>query len=222
MNKAIILFSTLALLVVIGWEGMPTVNAQDYNVEGRYKRIKPARPLEQTDKVEVVDVFWYGCGGCFRFLPHLQDWEQGKPEYVELRRVPAVWHKDSPVHARAYYTARILGVDDELHVPVFKAMHVDKRSLNTRSEITAFFVEHGVSETEFNDTYDSFTMDSMARESEVMPRRWGVQSTPTVIVNGRYLVDSRTAGSFVDMIKVVEVLVEREHKAMAERSASGG
>ena len=50
-----------------------------------------------------------------------------------------------------------------------------------------------------------------------MPRRWGVAGTPSVIVNGRYVISGSLAGSYEDMIKVLEVLVEREHKAMAER-----
>ena len=219
MKKISIHLATLTLLAVSMLAIMVggNVSAEEYNAEGRYKRIKPARPLEQTDKVEVVDVFWYGCSHCYSFLPLLEQWEAGKPDYVEFKRLPAIFADSWAVHARAYYTARVLGLDTKLHVPVFNAIHAEKRSLNTKQELMAYFAEHGVDKEDFSATYDSFTVDALARESQVMPRRWGVQGTPAVIVNGRYIVSGSLAGSYQDMIKVIEVLVEREHKAMADR-----
>ena len=222
MNKLWTMVMTLGLLSGLALTPTLAGAASEYNAEGKYKRIAPARPLEQTDKVEVVDVFWYGCPHCFTFLPHLQQWEESTmPEYVELRRVPAIFRDSWAVHARAYYTARVLNKDSQLHTELFKAMHDEKRSLNTQQELRIFFSEHGVNAAEFDSTYDSFTVDSMTRQSQVMPKRWGVQGTPSVIVNGRYLVSGRTAGSYEDMIKVIEVLVEREHQAMAERAQAG-
>ena len=219
MKRTSIQLVTLALVAIslLGITTIRNVNADEYNVEGRYKRIKPARPLGQTDKVEVVDVFWYGCRHCYRFLPMLQGWEAGKPDYVEFKRVPAIFADSWSVHARAYYTARVLGVDGKLHVPVFNAIHDQKRSLNTKQELMTFFAEHGVSEEDFSATFDSFEVDAMARESQVMSRHWGVPGTPSLIVNGRYLIFGSLAGSYEDMISVLEVLVEREHQAMADR-----
>ena len=173
MKFLLAVIATFALSAGVGdsvsWAADP-----EYNVEGKYKRIKPARPLEQSDKVEVVDVFWYGCPHCFTFLPHLQQWEHGKPEYVEMRRLPAIFRQSWVAHARAYYTAKLLNVEEQLHTAVFNALHGEKRQLNTREELRSFFAEHGVDTADFDSTYDSFSVDAMARESEVMARRWGV------------------------------------------------
>lgn len=221
MKRLFALLSALLITAVVGVSLLPSGYAgETFNIEGKFKRIKPARLLEETDKVEVVDVFWYGCSHCYRFLPHLQGWEEHKPEYVEMRRLPAIFRDSWAAHARAYYTARLLGVDDQLHTSVFDAIHAKRRPLNTKQELMDFFAEHGVNETDFGNTYDSFTVDSLKRESEVMARRWGVQGTPSVIVNGRYLISGSTAGSYEDLIRVLEVLVEKEHKAMAQRKSS--
>ena len=209
----------LAMLVVpllsITFSG--PIDADEFSVEGRYERIKPARVLEQTDKVEVVDVFWYGCGHCYRFMPFLQKWEAGKPDYVAFKRLPAIFADSWAVHARAYYAAEVLGLGDKLHVSVFNAIHGEGRSLNTKQEMMVYFAEHGVSNEDFSTAYESFTVDVRTRESLVMPKRWGVRGTPSVIVNGRYIVSGRLAGSYEDMIKVLDVLVEREQKAMSQR-----
>jgi len=195
--------------------------AAETGVEGKYVPIQPARPLEQNeDKVEVVDVFWYGCPHCFNFLPYLQRWESERPDYVELRRVPAIFRESWKPHARAYYTAQMLGLEDELHVPIFNALHVDKRPLNTKEELMAFFAEHGVDRQEFSETWDSFSVDALTREAGVTVRRWGVRGTPSVVVNGRYLVSGTTAGSYSEAIRVIEALVEHERKVMASRESS--
>ena len=219
MSKLLATIVALSLMTALTLVPASNAVGDEYNVEAKYKRITPARPLGESDQIEVVDVFWYGCPHCFTFLAHLAQWEQSSmPEHVELRRLPAIFRDSWAVHARAYYTLHILGKDHELHNAIFTAMHNENRSLNTREELAKFFGEHGVEKADFDSTYDSFTVDAMTRESEVMPRRWGVQGTPSVIVNGRYLISARTAGSYADMIKVLEILVEREHQAMTAKN----
>ena len=208
---------TMLIVSLLGIMLTGQLSAAEFDIEGRYDRIKPARVLEKTDKVEVVDVFWYGCGHCYDFMPLLQQWEARRPEFVDFKRLPAIFSDSWAVHARAYYTAEVLGLGDDLHEPLFKAIHEHGRSLNTKEEIMGFFSEHGGSNEIFSKAYDSFTVDAMARQSQNMPRRWGVRGTPSVIVNGRYIISGRGAGSHENMINVLDVLVEREHKAMLER-----
>jgi thiol:disulfide interchange protein DsbA len=191
---------------------------EGFDIEGMYAKIQPGRPLEESDQVEVVDVFWYGCPHCFQFLPYMQRWEESKPDYVAVRRVPAIFRESWIPHARAFYTARLLGVDDALHVALFNAIHGERRTLDSKEELSAFFAEHGVSAEEFNEIYDSFAVDQLQRQSQEMVRRWGVQGTPSLVINGRYLVSGSTAGSFENVIKVLDALVERERTAMAERA----
>ncbi len=221
--KLVGLVTTIALLGAGtgSWSG---VNAAEFDPEGKYKTIRPARLLEESedrDKVEIVDVFWYGCPHCYEFFPLLNAWEESKPDYVVVRRAPAVFRSSWGPHARAYYTALLLGVADRMHPLIFEAMHAQHRTLNTKEQLMEFFAEHGVDKEEFKRTYDSFTVDSMTRESEVMSRRWGVQGTPSVIVNGRYLVSGSTAGGHAQAIKVIEALVQREHDAIMQRAQQG-
>ena len=128
----------------------------------RYKRIKPARPLEQTDKVEVVDVFWYGCPHCYHFLPLLEEWQAGKPDYVEFKRVPAIFADSWAVHARAYYTARVPGLMGGCIPPFSMLSTGEKRSLNTKQELMTFLPNTGSVRKIFSATFDSFSVDAMA------------------------------------------------------------
>lgn len=181
--------------------------------EGKYELIQPPQPTDTPGKVEVVEVFWYGCPHCFTFLPAMENYEKSKADYVEIRQMPAVFRKNWENHARAYYTAKLLGVEKTLHRPLFEMIHNKGQRTDSRQELRAFFVANGVDGEAFDKTFDSFAVESMLRKSIVMQGRYGVRGTPTVIVNGKYRTSGTLAGSYENVVKVIAALAEREHKA---------
>ena len=184
----------------------------DFEVEGKYAPVQPAQPTETgPGTVEVVDVFWFGCPGCFSFLPYMEALEEKAPDYLRIRRMPAVFRESWIPHARAFYAADLLGVAERMHRAVFEAIHVRNRPLATREALIAFFEEHGVDGGEFAKVYDSFAVESLLRKSVTMQRNYGVSATPTVIVNGKYRISGNMAGGHGNVIKVVLALAEREH-----------
>lgn len=201
----------LALLIAL--PGLAVADAHsEFDIEGKYEQVKPAQPTETgADTVEVVDVFWFGCPHCFTFLPHMEGLEQDAPDHLRIRRMPAVFRESWIPHARAYYTAHLLGIEDRVHRPIFEAIHVHGRSLSTREALAAFFAEHGVDVEEFGKVYDSFAVESLVRKSVAMQRKYGVSATPTVIVNGKYRTSGNIAGGHANVIKVIRALAEREH-----------
>src|SRR5215467_11390865 len=85
-----------------------------------YNRLSPTQPTSSApDKVEVAEVFWYGCPHCFAFDPLLKSWVAKKPEYVSFVRVPVVWSPVATMHARAFYTAEALDKTAEMHEALF-------------------------------------------------------------------------------------------------------
>lgn len=179
---------------------------------GKFDAIKPPQPTETPGKVEVVEVFSYACPHCFTFLPLMEQYAKSKPDYVEIRHMPAIFRDSWVPLARAYYTAELLGVADRIHRPIFEAIHVHNEPLNDRDTLMKFFEKHGVSNEDYNKTYDSFAVESLVRKSQVMQQRYRVRGTPTVIVNGKYQVSGTLAGSAENVIMVVDALAEREHK----------
>ena len=190
----------------------PALAQEAFDVEGKYELIAPAQPTETPGKIEVVEVFWYGCPHCFRFLPTMESFESDLPDYVELRRMPAIFRESWVDHAKSFYTAPLLGRLADIHRPLFEAIHVKKREVATRSQLQSFFVEHGISATDFDATFDSFGVESLVRKSMVMQGRYGVRGTPSVIVNGKYRVSGTLAGSYENMLKVIRILADKEHR----------
>ena len=191
------------------------VSAQELvDPEGKYVLIDPPQPTETPGKVEIIDVFWYGCPHCWRFLPSMEALEKRKADYVEIRRMPAIFRRNWEMHARAFYTAKLLNAVEQIHRPLFSAIHEKGRKLDTRDDLRAFFVAQGIEGEAFDKTFDSFAVETMLRKSTVMQGRYGVRGTPSVIVNGKYRVSATEAGGYDDMAAVAEALAAREHKAM--------
>lgn len=177
-----------------------------------YARITPAQPTDDPGKVEVVELFWYGCPHCHRFQPYLERWLKSKPDDVVYIRMPAILSDSWALLARAYYAAEALGKLEEIHQPLFKAIHEQRRRFNTEQAVADFFAEHGVSAEEFRKVFHSFSVESKVRRARQMTRRYHTQGTPTVVINGKYRSDPGMARGFDNLIRVIDFLVEKERK----------
>jgi protein dithiol oxidoreductase (disulfide-forming) len=178
-----------------------------------YKKVVPAQPTNVAPgKVEVVEVFWYGCAHCFQLDPAIESWRnKKKQQFVEFVRVPAMWNDTLRMHARLYYTAEALGKLDALHSTIFREMHVANDPLNSVERITAFFKKQGVSPEEFQKAFASFAVESKLQRADFLNRRYQINSVPTMVVNGKYLTDQTMAGGESQLFQLIEELAAHEH-----------
>jgi thiol:disulfide interchange protein DsbA len=190
--------------------------APPFEAGKHYTVLTPAQPTS-TDpgKVEVAEVFMFGCPACAGFEPRLQAWLERKPDYVNFVRVPAQWenHPESPIHARAYYTAEALGKLAEIEGPFFNEFHKNGNRLDTEEKLAAFFARHGVDAATFKSTFNSFAVDAKVKRADELVTRYRVQSTPTIVINGKYLSGGQQAGSYEAWFAIIEDLAAREHAA---------
>ena len=191
---------------------LPATGAEP-GIEGLYQKLPAPQPTSDPDRIEVVEVFWYGCPHCHRFQPFLEPWIEALPDHVRFVRMPAVFSDVWELHARAYYIAAALGVLDDIHAKIFAAIHDEGRSLESLGAIRGFFVEQGVAASDFDRHADSFSVKSGIQRSLVMQRGYGLRGVPALIVNGRFLVSGSTAGSYPKVLEVTDALIAREHEA---------
>jgi thiol:disulfide interchange protein DsbA len=144
----------------------------------------------------------------------MERFEKEVPDDVQIRHMPVIFRRDWEAPARAFYTAKLLGVLEKLHRPIFEALHVERRPMVSDDEWRKLFADYGVSESDFDKTFNSFAVQSMLRKSQVMGARYGVTATPSVIVNGKYRVPAGLAGGFDNMIKVTKGLIVRERQVL--------
>jgi len=175
-----------------------------------YETLSPAQPTQNPEKIEIIEFFWYGCPHCYSFEPLLEKWKKTLPANVEFIRLPAAFNELWSKHAKAYYTAEALGVVDKIHADFFEAIQNGKEKLDTEASLAAFFVAHGVTESQFKEAYNSFAVDSKMRQAPLMASRYGITGVPAIIVNGKYKTNGTLAGSHEKMIEVMDKLIKEE------------
>ncbi|NOQ36914.1 MAG: thioredoxin domain-containing protein [Methylococcaceae bacterium] len=182
--------------------------------EKGYDTLSPPQPVKNPAKVEVIEFFWYGCPHCYNLEPYLNKWLENKPANVEFIRQPAAFSKVWADHAKAYYVAETLGVVDKLHGDLFEVIQKDpQKSLRTDEQLLAFFTAKGVDKAKVEEAIGSFMVDTKVRQAKVTPARYGLTGVPALIVNGKYKITGRLAGSHENMITVLEKLIAEETKA---------
>ncbi len=177
-----------------------------------------ANPVNTNDssKVEVIEAFWYGCSHCFRFEPLIADWEDNTPDYVDFVRFPALWNGLMKVHAQVYYAAEALDSLDVLHEEIFNAINVERNMLQNEDQIGELFEQHGVSQSDFESAFNSFSVRTKVNQAEKRMTDYGIRSTPNMIVNGKYLVATgENVRTQQEMLDIVDFLVEKERSAMS-------
>jgi len=185
-------------------------------VEGtHYQRIEgPAVTVD--DRVEVVEAFAYPCGACRNFLPYITNWEESKPEYVDFQRRPVPLQQGWEVFVLGYYTAQVMGLDiHEVHPAVFRAVHDERRRIRNLEDLADIYAENSDSTAEsFVATAGSFAVDSHMRRNRSDLVKFGVRSTPTVVVQGKWRVNPGAFESYDQMLDAVDFLIDMEAEAL--------
>lgn len=183
-----------------------------------YEMVVPAQPTQSGNKIEVLEIFWYGCPHCYDFEPTLDEWLESKPDDVVFRRMPGIFRKNWVPHAKAFYAAEKLGIFDKVHMPLFDAIHKKGKTL-TNDETVLKFVSSldGVDAKAFKKAYNSFSVESKVKQATRMSRNYGIRGVPSLVINGKYYSSGSIAGSYDDLLKVVDILIEKERKRLARK-----
>lgn len=202
--------SWLALIVgLLMLQTVPAMASYDEGIE--YLAIKPPVPTD-THKVQVVEMFWYGCPHCYHFEPKLLAWLKHLPSNVEFERVPAVFpnHPVWELHARAFYTAQLLGVLKKTHEALFNAIHKDHEPLFTEDALANFYAKYGISKKLFKETMHSFGVDMKVDRAKELTQRYGIDGVPTLVIDGKYRTYASITNGEDGMLKVTDYLIKKE------------
>lgn len=180
-----------------------------------YELIDPPLNTRVSDKVEVIEYFWFGCPHCFAFEPTINNWkDNNKPDYVNfIREAPPLNPAWEP-HSRAFYASELMGVTDEFFDKLFNAIHVEKRTLRTPPQIVKFAGELGIDADTFEKTMDSFATNTRIKQAMKMASASGLRGVPSIVIHGKYRTGGSIAGSNENIIRVIDELTAKEHELM--------
>jgi thiol:disulfide interchange protein DsbA len=233
MRRHLLLLPGLPLLGSLLLGSPPAANGAEAWVQGsNYFVIQPAQPPDVAPgKVEVTEVFSYACPACNHFYPVVDRLRAALPGNAELDFVAAAFRTDEdwPMFQRAYYTAQLLDIDKRTHDAMFDAvwksgelavfdLRTQRIKVPTPSiEDAARFYARvaGVKPETFVATAGSFGVDVKMRQADQLIRAEQVDSTPTIVINGKYRVTVASAGGDDQLIELVKWLVAQESASRA-------
>ena len=168
----------------------------------------PAQRYSAEGKVEVVEVFSYGCIHCAHFAPIAEKLRAALPKSVVFKLVPAPFSAEWLPFARAYYAAKKLGVVDRTHLELFKEKFEQNYPLNTLDELADFYARQGVNRAEFMRIATSDAVTAQMKSDLALIQKWGVTGTPTIVVDGKYR--SGEVHTFDQLSAMTQWLAKRE------------
>lgn len=191
-------------------------------VEGtHYQKLDTPVQTDSDGKIEVAEVFWYGCPHCYRFKPLVEAWEKTLADDVKFVMLPAALGRSWEPHARAFYALESMGDLSKVHDALFEALAGEHRSLNTPEALADFVAGYGVDADEFIKNYNSFGVNARMQQAQSKIRGARITGVPAMLVNGKYKVSASMAGSHEAVLKVVDYLVNEERSKGYGAGASG-
>lgn len=205
MKKSIKSLLVAASLFISGAAFAEPVAGKDYAL------LNPPQPTG-TKKIEVLEFFFYGCSHCYRLHPLLTAWEKNMPKDVELTFVPTIFRESWEPMARTYFALESLGQQQKLHDALYRAWNEDKIDINDEAKVSDFVAKHGVDRAKFSAAYNSFSMQSKVTRATQMIHSYGINGTPSLVVDGKYLITGLQPEDTIRALNDVIAMARKEHK----------
>lgn len=198
-----------------------------------YRTLDKPQATEAGKKIEVTEFFWYSCPHCNAFEPSLEEWVKKQGDNIIFRRVPVAFRDTFQPQQRLYYALEALGKVDEMQLKVFKAIHVERKALDTDAQIADFVAAQGVDRKKFMDVYSSFGVQTKLRRAAQLQEAYRIDGVPMVAIDGHYMTSPSIVGAAMgsqpepvlqaSTLQVMDWLLgkaTREHKAAAATPAA--
>lgn len=208
MRSLILMAALLSASIAFGAD----TAAPKWEAGKSYVLINPSQPTSTGNKIEVLEVFSYACSHCAHFQPYAEKLKASLPANAEFVLLPADFQPRWVLFARGFYVAKGLGLIDKTHQAMFDAIYRDNQPMNTLDQVADFYARYGADKAAFLSTAESFVIEgdlAHAHQSEV---NYGIDSTPTLIVNGKYRVVANAGEKigFDEMVEIAQYLVATE------------
>jgi thiol:disulfide interchange protein DsbA len=186
-----------------------------------YVVIDPPAPFAATPgKIEVAEAFAYYCIHCAHLQELITPWKQSLPADVEFHYVPMA-EGQSEALARAFYAAEAMGEHERTHARMFQFAAVERRlKQGSADEVAGLFAELGVDRAALLSTMKSFAINAQIARNRKAVRSWAIESTPTMVVNGRYKASVTQDRGHAGLLSTVQHLVARERARLAGTATS--
>tara|TARA_A100000164_G_scaffold353999_1_gene361154 strand:- start:1466 stop:2119 length:654 start_codon:yes stop_codon:yes gene_type:complete len=164
--------------------------------EGKnYLKIQNSLEIK-TEKIEVLEFFWYNCPHCYKFEPYLLKLKEENKK-IDFKRIPVNFNKSFINQQKLFFTLQVMKRED-IHKDVFKSIHENRKKLNKYKNILSFIEEKGINKNQFEEIYNSFGIQSQIKRSKQLQNLYNITSVPAVVIGKQYLTSPALVSSTID------------------------
>src|SRR4051812_39181810 len=174
-----------------------------------FQVLEPPRPVSTGERIEVLEVFYYGCPVCYEAQPHIARWLARSGPGVAIVRVPAAFTQSSESFARTFYTLGAMNQIARLHWPLYDNHHFDGKQLNEEKNIVEWVSHNGVDRDRFVELWHSPQIQAQVEAAKKALDTYEIKVVPTFVIDGKYITSSRMTGGVKEMLPVIQFLVSR-------------
>ncbi len=216
------------VVISLGFAALTAAASSANPQEGVDYRVLPqTQPTEPGNKVEVTEFFWFSCPHCAAFDPALSAWVKKQGDKIVFKQVPVAFRESFIPQQKLYYTLEAMGIAEDMNKKIFRAIHVERQTVDTDATILDFVVKQGIDKKKFSDLYGSFGVQTKVRRASQLQEAYKVDGVPMIAIGGRYLTSPSIAGAAMEnqpetmqqaaSLQVMDALVK---KAAAEQGAA--
>lgn len=201
------LLLTFALFLGVLSLNSPILAAPQIGQE--FDAVAQTLPTDDKNKIEVMEIFWYGCSHCYHMEQPLSAWLKNQPADVNFKRMPGLPNPSWAPMAQAYFTMEALGISEKLHTKLFDAIHKQK-SLNPTDEKAALnwiVSNSGLDRKKVEETFNSFTVNSNLKRAAQVFRSSGATGVPSLVIDGKYITSGTMAGGNTQALQVADYII---------------
>ena len=195
------------------------VLAADPQIGKDFDKTTQAIPTDSANKIEVTEVFWYGCIHCYHMDPLLNAWVKKLPADVVFKRMPGLPQPAWAPMAKAFYAMEDLKLSEKLHTALFDAVNKEK-SLDPTNEAAAInwlTKKSGLDKAKVEGAFKSFSMNNKLNQAANFFRASGATGVPSLVIDGQFITSSTMAGGNEQALKTADYIISnlRADKAKA-------
>jgi len=170
-------------------------------------------------KIEVMEIFWYGCSHCYQMEAPLHTWVKKLPSDVYFKRMPGLPNPSWAPMAKAFYAMETLGVSEKLHTKLFDAIHKTK-TLNPTDEKAAIdwmTAQSGMDKIKVEQAFKSFTMNTSLNRAAQIFKATGATGVPSLVIDGKFITSATMNGGNEQALKTTDYIIDNVRKDKAAK-----
>ena len=208
-----LIFSLLIVLLSCSNDEQTTFesgNGERFRAGVHYELLDNPTKGRDPSKIEVTEVFWFGCNHCYALEPYIARWKRDMPLDVTFIKSPATWNDMLKTHARIYYTAKALGIEQQFVPAAFNTIQNEGKMLTGNTELEYYFRGFDVEKDRYKAVSTSFGVRNAVDQADKKMKDWKVTGVPSLVVNGKYKVSASRSVRTDELFDVVDFLIEKE------------